>query len=282
MQPRKYFLLLSMFGLMLLVGLGIFLATAHPVDAQCGSATSSCKSCHEVQGKKPVNNDGTAWHKSHAFGDFCVICHGGNSQSMEETTAHTGMVPPLSDIKASCQQCHVKDLTQRAQVYATTLGIILDSSSSSSSGTSTKATSVPAQSGQTVATPVGVVNAALTTELNVNDPNLVDYVKNYDEIVLHKTPTNWGNVILLVVIGLLVVGGGGFVIINEKLVRLSFGETKTITGEYPSEAVDMLPAITRLNSRTRHLLKKILGRPEKTEKVFGLIDEIISDEKSED
>ena len=70
----------------------------------------------------PVNNDGTAWHTSHAFGDFCYICHAGNQQVKDENEAHTGMVPPLSDIKASCMQCHPNDLQDRAQVYATALG----------------------------------------------------------------------------------------------------------------------------------------------------------------
>jgi hypothetical protein len=276
-QPGKFFLPLPILGFMLLIASSIWLSTAQPVNAQCGSAASSCKNCHEVQGEKPVNNDGTAWHQSHAFGDFCYICHGGNSQATDETAAHTGMIPPLSDVKAACQQCHSNDLMDRAQVYATALGVTLGDSSSP------QATSVPAQSNATVATPTvpAVAHAAMMTELDVNDPNLVDYVQNYDETVLHKTPTNWGNVILLVMIGLIGVGGGSFVIINEKWVKLSFGDTKKAEGEYPSEVVEMLPAITRLNPRTRKSLKKILDKPEKTEKVLGLIDDIVSDEKSE-
>jgi hypothetical protein len=277
-QPIRYFIPLSILGFMLLIASGIWLETAQPVSAQCGSAASSCKNCHEVQGKKPVNNDGTAWHQSHAFGDFCYICHGGNSQATDETAAHTGMIPPLSDVKASCQQCHANDLMDRAQVYATALGVTLGD------GSSPQATSAPTQSNPTAATPTvpAVANTVMTTELDVNDPNLVDYVQNYDEVVLHKTPTNWGNVILLLMIGIVGVGGGSFVIINEKWVKLSFGDTKKAEGEYPSEVVDMLPAITRLNPRKRKSLKKILDKPEKTEKVLGLIDEIISDEKSEE
>jgi hypothetical protein len=277
-QPRKYIIPLSILGFMLLIASSIWLATAQPASAQCGSALSSCKNCHEVQGKKPVNNDGTAWHQSHAFGDFCYICHGGNSQATDETAAHTGMIPPLSDVKASCQQCHSSDLMDRAQVYATALGVTLGDSSSP------QATSAPAQSNPTVVTPTvpAVANTAMTTALDVNDPNLVDYIQNYDEVVLRKTPTNWGNVILLIMIGLVGVGGGSFVIINEKWVKLSFGDTKKAEGEYPSEVVDMLPTITRLNPRTRKSLKKILDKPEKTEKVLGLIDDIVSDEKSEE
>ncbi len=280
MPQRRYFLLLSILGSMLLVASGIWLATAHPVSAQCGSGVSSCKNCHEVQGKKPVNNDGTPWHQSHAFGDFCNVCHGGNSQSMDKTAAHTGLVPPLSDVKASCQQCHANDLMARAQVYATKLGVTLGS------GSSTQATSAPAQTttpAAAAAAPAPVAGSAVTTtSLAVNDPNLVDYTRNYDQIVLGEKPTNWGNVILLVVIGIVGVGGGGFVAANEKWVKFSFGDTKKVGDEYPSEVVDMLPDLTKLNPRTRKSMKKILDKPEKTEKVLGLIDEIVSDEKSEE
>ena len=68
-------------GLALVVAASIFLATASPASAQCGSQASSCKNCHEVQGQDPVNSDGTGWHQSHAFGDFCYICHIGLSFS---------------------------------------------------------------------------------------------------------------------------------------------------------------------------------------------------------
>ena len=82
----------------LLLSAAVLLYPGASAQAQCGSQASSCKNCHEVQGKDPVNADGTGWHESHAFGDFCYICHAGNSQSMDETAAHSGMVPPLSDI----------------------------------------------------------------------------------------------------------------------------------------------------------------------------------------
>ncbi len=95
-------------GMVIVIAIGLFLATATPVSAQCGSQASSCKNCHEVQGQDPVNSDGTGWHQSHAFGDFCYICHGGNQQATDKDAAHQGMVDPLSDIKAACQQCHVR------------------------------------------------------------------------------------------------------------------------------------------------------------------------------
>ena len=111
MRPSKKlsFLFLGA-GLVLLVTVGIlFLVPAQAVSAQCGSQASSCKNCHETQAKDPVNNDGTAWHTSHAFGDFCYLCHGGNNQATDETTAHAGMVNPLADVMTSCKSCHASD-----------------------------------------------------------------------------------------------------------------------------------------------------------------------------
>ena len=135
MQHKKLFIMPVIAGVLIVIASGIALAFTQPahaaqcgsqassVLAQCGSQISSCKNCHEVQEKKPVNTDGTPWHTSHAFGDFCYICHGGNQQATDETLAHSGMVDPLSDIKASCQSCHPSDYQTKAQVYATKLGV---------------------------------------------------------------------------------------------------------------------------------------------------------------
>jgi hypothetical protein len=252
-------------GVLLVITVGIWLAFAQPVSAQCGSSASSCKNCHEVQGEMPVNNDGNAWHQSHAFGDFCYICHGGNSQSMDETLAHTGLVPPLSDIKASCQQCHPNDLEARAQVYVKTLGIEIGNGTSQPTAVAPSATAAAAPS-------TGEKNCpTATTALKVNDPNLVNYIQNYDEIVLGQHPVNWGNVILLAMIAMIVVGGGGFVILNEKLVKVSFVDMKKIDQEYPVDVVEMLPAISRLGSQTRKSLKNLLENPMKTKKMLDWI-----------
>src|SRR5512145_881597 len=123
MHKKKTFIFIITIGFLLVIATGLWLATAQPVGAQCGSQASSCKDCHEVQAQLSVNADGTGWHQSHAFGDFCYICHGGNTQSTDKAAAHTGMVPPLEDVKASCQQCHPKDLAERAKVYADILGV---------------------------------------------------------------------------------------------------------------------------------------------------------------
>ncbi len=275
MSKRKSYHLMFFGGIALLLFSALWLWTAQPVSAQCGSQASSCKNCHEVQGELPVNSDGTGWHQSHAFGDFCYICHAGNNQSMDKAEAHTGLVPPLSDIQASCQQCHLDDLEARAQVYATALGIEIGGGAETASPEAEPTTTEPASS-------EAVASVLVVTELDVDDPNLVDYTQRYNEIVLGKKPVNWGNVILIVMIGMLAVGGGGFVVVNEKLVKVSFGDTKTVEAEYPGDVVDMLPSIASLKPQARKNLKNILDNPRKTEKVLGLIGEIVSDQKTEE
>jgi hypothetical protein len=221
-----------------------------------------------VQAQDSVNADGTGWHQSHAFGDFCYICHGGNQQATDKAAAHEGMVNPLLDIKASCQQCHVADLDARAKVYADKLGVQI--------GTGTVA---PASGGDAAATPVSAESApsvASNQSCNtvvVSDPNAVNYAQNYDEIVLGKKPINWGNMILIGMISLMLVGGGGFVITREKLVNVSFGDTHKVEGEYPADVVEMLPKIAGLKADARKSLNNVLDN-KKADKVLSLIDAV--------
>ena len=277
MQNKRTYFLFVLTGLILVLGSGIWLATATPASAQCGSQASSCKNCHEVQAQKPVNSDGTSWHQSHAFGDFCYICHAGNQQATDKAAAHTGMVPPLSDVKASCQQCHAKDLDARAQVYATKLGIKVGQGAAPAAGAATTTTAPAAGS---AAQPV--VSAPVNTQIDLNDPNVVDYTKTYNAVVLGQKPIDWGNSILIGLIGLVIVGGGGLVVTHEKLVKVSFGDTKKVEGEYASDVVDMLPAIANLKSNSRKSLQNVLDNPQKAEKILGLMDAVASDEKTEE
>lgn len=285
MQRKKLYMSFVFAGILVLIVAGIALAFAQPAHAQCGSQASSCKNCHEVQGQKPVNNDGKPWHQSHAFGDFCYICHAGNQQATDKATAHIGMVAPLSDIKASCQQCHPSDLQARAQVYATILGVQIGAGGPTPSSPTTASTATPAPAGGQSPAPSNPASAAVaapaTTTLDANDPNLVDYVKRYDENVLGIHPTNWGNIILMVMIGLVVIGGGGLVVSNEKLVKVSFGDTKKVDDEYPAEVVEMMPAIANLKSNSRKSLKNVLANP-KADKVLGLMDAVVTDEKTKE
>ncbi|MBL8078832.1 MAG: hypothetical protein JNM55_12780 [Anaerolineales bacterium] len=277
MQRRRLFLIAIAAGIMLVLAASFWLMTATPAKAQCGSQASSCKNCHEVQAEMPVNADGTGWHQSHAFGDFCYICHAGNNQATDKAEAHTGMVAPLADVEASCAQCHPADLTDRAQVYATTLGVEFGSGGNATVAetSSTVVTEAPA----VVESQAAETTSLGTTEIDVDDPNYVDYAQRYDQIVLGIQPTNWGNVILIAMILMLLLGGGAYVLNREKLVSVSFGDTKKAGEEYSTEIVDMLPAISKLKPQSRKSLKNILDNPKKTEKVLGLIDEVISEEK---
>lgn len=259
------FLAIGLTGLALVTTQPARACSAHAPSAQCGSQISSCKNCHETQGKKPVSADGTLWHKAHAFGDFCSSCHAGNQQSTDQIAAHTGLVPPLSDIKASCQQCHPSDAQARAQVFAVALGVTL--------GTTDQVKATPAAT----ATPASVAQApaAQPAAPAQGDAGLVDYVQRYDANALGQVPTNWGNIILLVLAGLLLVGGGALVLRNEKLVVISFKDTRPVDGgQYPSDVVAMIPQLSQLKPAARKSLRRLLGKPEAASDLLASLDKL--------
>jgi hypothetical protein len=250
--------------------------------AQCGSQASSCKNCHEVQGQDPVNNDGTGWHESHAFGDFCYICHGGNNQSMDADAAHASMVPPLSDVQAGCASCHPNDLMDRAQVYATALGVEVGTGGGGDSPN--PPSSSPPSSGVTGETSGNNASASSDSggsEMVVTSPDLVDYNQRYAETVLGGRPINWGNLIVIAMIVMLGIGGGGYVFWNERRLRLaklpeapSSGEAKAESANtlkiegYPDEVVALLPKIARLNPLGLHALRRLLENPEEASQLL--------------
>jgi hypothetical protein len=191
-------------SILLLVAFLSLFSAATPVSAQCGTSASSCKNCHEVNAKHPVNAYG-AWHTSHAFGDFCSFCHLGNVQTVDQKEAHQGMIYPLADPKGSCQSCHADDYTQKAEVYAALLGTKLNTGAASGSATST--------GGSTAAT-------ASTAECKPIDPpgelnasgSLIDYNRRYNVEVLGQYDTaQSGNLVLVFVAVLLTLGGGALV-----------------------------------------------------------------------
>ncbi len=274
MQRKNLYFLLTSAGLAILIVCGIALAAPQPAKAQCGSQASSCKNCHEVQGKDPVNSDGTGWHQSHAFGDFCYICHGGNNQATDETAAHKGMVDPMSDVQAACAQCHPNDLQARAEVYAKVLGVQvgMGSSGPAAAGTPGAATATPAAAPATASEPPAPASAS-------GNANIVDYVTRYDQNALGQSPINWGNVILLVLIAAMVVGGGGLVITREGLVRVSFKETKPVTGEYPDDVVDLVPDLAQLKPGARKSLQRMLKKPGAAADFLDALDKLTHDDE---
>jgi cytochrome c553 len=267
-RKATYYFLFA--GLALVIASGIFLLSATPASAQCGSQASSCKNCHEVQGKDPVNADGTGWHQSHSFGDFCYICHAGNQQATDEATAHQGMVDPLSDVEAACQQCHVADLQERAQVYADTLGVDVGTGSTGAEQPVAPATSSESTIEETSA-------PAAVPAVDYNDPNLVNYSQDYDQQVLGKYPTNWGNVILIIMIVMLLLGGGYLVLTREKLIHVTFADPGVAADaqKYPADAIALLPDIAKLSASDRKDLHKVLGKPGAVKALLVMINELI-------
>ncbi len=264
MQKKRLYAALVISGVGVVVASAIALLSVQGVSAQCGSQASSCKNCHETQAKDPVNSDGTGWHQSHAFGDFCYICHGGNSQSLDESAAHTGMVDPMADVQTACAQCHPNDLQARVDVYAAKLGKPAGSLSSAPAapiGTAAVTNPTPSNAASAAATPTSQAPSPAHSMPLPANATVVDYVQRYDQRVLHQEPTNWGNVILGILIAAMVVGGGGMIILRERLVRVTFKETKPVSGEYPPDVVDMIPALAKLRPDARKSLQEMLRKP---------------------
>lgn len=187
MQRKNVPLFLLVAGCLALgVGLLLFPRDA---SAQCGSSASSCKTCHEVQGKDPVNAKG-AWHQQHAFGDFCEFCHAGNVKAKDEAAAHTGMISPLADVKGSCQSCHPNDYMDRAQKYAEALGKPIGTGAAPTGATPAADTAATTSGG-----PNAPCGPAAPTGGQVIDLNKV--YAGLDQV----PPSNLGNYILMGLIG---------------------------------------------------------------------------------
>ncbi len=251
-------------GAMLLVGIALWISTS-PVQAQCGSQASSCKNCHEIQGQDPVNSDGTGWHQSHAFGDFCYVCHAGNNQSMVAEEAHAGMVPPMSDVKAACQACHPADLMERSQVYAAALGVEIGTGDGSTSSAASGSAPAEPSAEQSADPPAAGAVVVASSEV-------IDYNQRYAETVLGQRTINWGNVILWVLLIATLVGGSAFVYWNERRLRglplvskrvpaAAAVEIPVVEG-YSSEVTALLPFLARLNPVGLHALKRLLQHPD--------------------
>lgn len=274
MPSRKSYSLILL-GLSSLLIAGLLLAwPASSASAQCGSQASSCKSCHEVQAQDPVNADGTGWHQSHAFGDFCYICHAGNPQSTVKEESHTGMVAPLSDVNAACAQCHPADLMERAQVYASTLGVEIGEGGAGESGGEAAAPVQAEPASQPAA------EAPAPAVMVVGGGEVVDYVQQYDETVMGVKKVNWGNLILGVMVAAMGVGGGGFVYWNERRLRglpllparkpapAAVVEQAPVVEGYSTEVTALLPQLAKLNPVGLHSLKKLLADPDQANELL--------------
>jgi hypothetical protein len=260
--------------------------------AQCGSQASSCKNCHEVKGEDAVNAKGD-WHISHAFGDFCEFCHGGNVQAPDKAAAHEGLIDPFGDVKANCSSCHADDFQAKAEKYATALGVTIGASTtkppaaSSGSGSSQPASQSPAQQPPAQAAQETAPKPAIVMPPKAE---IVDYTQPASTV-------NIGNVIAALLLIVVVVGGGAFVYWNEKRLRkakvsaatVAAGAVAQVAGEdaitsidqLPPEVVKLLPTLKQLDPRTLKALRIILSdrrRGEELLQSLSVINFVVLDE----
>lgn len=172
------------------------LTLPQPVEAQCGSSASSCKNCHEVQRQAPVNQNGV-WHTSHAFGDFCEFCHGGNVKGKDQAAAHTGVSLEVVDVKGSCVSCHPDDYMARADTFAAVLGKPLGSGGTNAGATTGTSSTQNATGTEAVDPCAAAAPAGGAT---------IDLAKVYTDSLL-PAQGNLGNTILL---GLVLAMAGTF------------------------------------------------------------------------
>ena len=140
-------------NLLLLAGIILFVVSLRQFGTARGqSGDSSCRTCHETEGKNPVGNQGD-WHVQHNSGDLCAVCHGGNAQASDQEGAHTGMMTsPLDNPQASCAICHPDDAEERVAHYAAIAGPAETETQPTIQNTPTMAaaTAVPAQPAATL------------------------------------------------------------------------------------------------------------------------------------
>jgi hypothetical protein len=242
--------------------------------AQCGSQASSCKNCHEVKGEDPVNAKGD-WHISHAFGDFCEFCHGGNVQATDKAAAHEGLVKPLGDVQTNCSACHADDLQARAEKYATALGVTVgtggnDTSTGGTSGSGASSDSAanqpetnpskPSEPDQSTASQPVALQPALAATPTSNE--IVDYVARFQ--ATEPAPPSVGTAVVSWLLAATVVGGGVFVFWNEMRLRSKRRETAsvvatTVTDERSQELAELLPLLDKLEAQALRGLRAVLS-----------------------
>jgi len=213
---------------------------------------------------------------------------------MDKDTAHAGMVPPLSDVKAACQSCHPNDLQERAQVYATALGVEVgtgdgpSSGSTTSGGGDTPSGSAPSSGDGQASTSSS--SAPAPSGMVIDTSTVIDYNQRYNETVLGQRNINWGNVILSVLIVLVAGGGGAFVYWNERKLRglplfKEWGHTRPGTIDMPlpkvegysDEVVALLPKIAQLNPVGLHALKRLLENPQEASELLHSLSRLDPD-----
>jgi hypothetical protein len=114
----------------------------------------------------------------------------------------------------------------------------------------------------------------------VSSADLVDYVARYNQEVLHRQPTNWGNVILIGLVVLLALGGAYFVNHREGWISIAFTEKKPLAREYPEDVADIAAQVAKLNRVSRESLAHLLDKPAALSELLSALDRLSADDAS--
>ncbi|MGZ6346593.1 MAG: hypothetical protein ACXWNC_03345, partial [Anaerolineales bacterium] len=139
--------------------------------------------------------------------------------------------------------------------------------------TGTSAATLPAAS---AASGTSAVTSTPVPAAVVPSADMVDYSQRYDTVVLGKTPTNVGNIILIAILAVIVLGGGFFVLKREGLINISFEDPKRlpVQEKYPADVVELLPSLSKLKPASRQTLKTILAKPQAAAALLASIDNL--------
>ncbi|MHB9145564.1 MAG: hypothetical protein ACYC5Y_09565 [Symbiobacteriia bacterium] len=222
-------------------------------EAACGASASSCKTCHEVQGKDPVAKKGD-WHVQHAFGDFCEFCHGGVTKETTAEKAHQGMRKPLEDPQKSCGSCHAPDLAQRVGKYG---GAV-----TAATGTST----TPATSSGNGNTPAPPPPASPAPSAAASSADVPKDVLDFNRRLPGEPESpNRGNQVLWGLNALAAAGLAGIVwkekrpkTAAKRPARTGFGDA--LGTALPAEHAELVTLLARCDALTLQALEQVLSQ----------------------
>lgn len=222
-------------------------------EAACGASTSSCRTCHEIQGKDPVSKNG-AWHTDHAAFDFCEFCHGGVTKETTAEKAHQEMRPALADAQKSCATCHANDLATRVAKYGGTAPTGGASASGGSAAT-------PENQGGSVPPPPPAASAPAPAAA-AGTQDVLDYNRRLPG---EPEPPNRGNQVLWGLNALAALGLAGTYWMYEKKPRSrrDAGEERrsfadALTQSLPPERADLVTLLARCDASTLEALEQVL------------------------
>lgn len=248
---KKYRIVALLAGGIALVAGITWYGVATRVEAACGASVSSCKTCHEIQGKLPVSKKGD-WHSQHAFGDFCEFCHGGITKETTAEKAHQGMRKPLEDPQKSCGSCHAPDLATRVAKYG--------GSAPASGGAPAPAPAASTDNGNTNSgTPAPASSSAPATS---GKQDLLDFNRRLPG---ESEPVNRGNQVLWGLNALAAVGLAGTYWLYEKKPKAAKARTaaqtplaESLAGMLPAEHAELVSLLARCDTSTLRALERVL------------------------